>query len=429
VREREREVHGNAKKANKLLLATVLLSALIIGIFLIQPNPVNAVSYQRMLTVDPHYDRNPSFLKASDGTWWLFFVRASNALPHVRPGYDPDAAPYNVYYMTSTDNGATWSAETQILQATTNQRDIAALQDSAGKIWVFVGGFGGADFNMHFYTFSAGTWYGPDKWGPIQRSLPDFTANHLDALRASDGTIWVFYESTDGSCDAISTGSFGFTWSAKIDVAAIGGYCGVPKAIQDASGKFNVVFTIGDGIYITNSTTGMAGTWSAPSLVVDGGASPILDYDPVVYQDTSGKYWMIWAPYSDPGAGGTNSRWLELVSSSDGVNWAGRVQLTSGGYGATYWWDMWPEAAQDSAGNMIVFYTSESSADGTSIIDGNIWMRGERNNNPASNNNPAPVGGVVLPVGKLELLAPWIGLLGPLGAVSALVAARKKRRN
>jgi len=42
---------------------------------------------------------------------------------------------------------------------------------------------------------------------------------------------------------------------------------------------------------------------------------------------------------------------------------------------------------------------------------------------------PAPVGGIVVSVDRLGLLAPWIGLFGLLGAVIGLVAISKKRKN
>lgn len=64
------------------LLATTLMSALILAFISSQSGPVNAVGYQRMLTTGPAYDRNPSFFKASDGTWWLFFVRGRQRPDH-----------------------------------------------------------------------------------------------------------------------------------------------------------------------------------------------------------------------------------------------------------------------------------------------------------------------------------------------------------
>ena len=40
----------------------------------------------------------------------------------------------------------------------------------------------------------------------------------------------------------------------------------------------------------------------------------------------------------------------------------------------------------------------------------------------------APVGGVLMPVNKLEILAPYLALIGLVGAVTAAVAATKRRK-
>jgi parallel beta-helix repeat protein len=351
-------------------LAIVLL-AVVVGSFSLGSERAQAastieVSLAAKLTTDAHYDRNPSVFKASDGTYWLFFARSTNDSSQGygcdAGGFNCDADSYDVYYVTSSDGGVTWSAETKISQPSTGQRGMAAFQDSGGQIWVFVGGFGGANNNIGYYTYSGGTWAGPTAVpGPVG-------ANHLDALQASDGKIWVFYEATDASADAVYSSDAGVSWSAKIDVA--GPYGGVPKAIQDSGGALNVIYTNADKIWRTTSPTGMAGTWSAPSVVVDGGPSPNFDYDPVIYQ-AGGSYGVFWAPWSDPGAGGTSSQSLKVVTSPDGATWSSAASVTNGGYGTTYWWDMWPEVLVDG-GTLRLFYGSEKN--GAARGDGNIFM-------------------------------------------------------
>ncbi len=42
---------------------------------------------------------------------------------------------------------------------------------------------------------------------------------------------------------------------------------------------------------------------------------------------------------------------------------------------------------------------------------------------------PHPVGGVVMPVSKLELLAPYLALAGLIGAITATVTLRKKNKD
>jgi len=71
---------------------------------------------------------------------------------------------------------------------------------------------------------------------------------------------------------------------------------------------------------------------------------------------------------------GTDSQWIEAVTSPDGNTWSSRIPVTNTGYGTTYWRDMSPEVFQCSDG-LVVFYTSEQSIDGNSRADGNIRMR------------------------------------------------------
>ena len=51
-----------------------------------------------------------------------------------------------------------------------------------------------------------------------------------------------------------------------------------------------------------------------------------------------------------------------------------------------------------------------------------IVVKVETNRRPA-----APVGGVFTPVNKLAILAPYLALIGLLGAVTVAVAAKRKR--
>lgn len=346
-----------------IIFALLLVASLLVGIPVMAQGPtILEVSAPKQLTMDAHYERNPSVFRAYDGTFWLFFVRANSATPHVRPGYDPDSDSYDIYYMTSTDQGNTWSTPTKIPRASTNQRSVAAFQDGIGNIWVFVSGFGGSDKKIRYYKYSAGTWSGPTL---VSNTM---LANHIDALVARDGKIWIFFEATDSSCDAIYSANGGLTWSSRIHVA--GPYGGVPRAIQASNGMFNVVYTNADKIWLTTSSTGMAGTWSTPVQIVDGGASPNFDYDPVLYQ-VGGSYGLFWAPWSDPGAGGTDRQQIRVITSLDGSVWSVPRRITSGGYKSTVWWDMWPDALVDGS-TVYLFYGSEKN--GSARGDGNIFM-------------------------------------------------------
>ena len=326
-------------------------------------NPTSAIppaillTNDRQLTADLHYERNPSFFEAIDGTYWLFFVRANGPLPHVPPDYDPDNDVYDIYYMTSTDNGDTWSTPAKITPST-GQSGMAAFQDDAGRIWVFVSG-PGVDSTIRYYTSTdnGNTWNGPISTG--------FAGSHVDVPETAIwNTIVAFYESEGVKCRWYWTDLS--IWSPEIIVDA-NIDMGMPKAMQDAGGTLHCVYANRTGGTYHHSTSSNIYTWNAQSPPVD--APGTIGCDPVIYQGASGVYWLFYAPWNQ----GTDSQWIEAVTSPDGNTWSSRIPVTEWDYG-TYWRDMFPEVFQGSDG-LIVFYTSEQGIDGNNRIDGNIRMR------------------------------------------------------
>lgn len=312
------------------------------------------------LTQNNRYDRNPSFFQAGDGTYWLFFVRATDALPHQPPAYNPDTAPYDVYWLTSGDGGASWT-EAGPVPNTTNQRGMAAFQDDTGTIWVFTSGpEPGGDSNIYYNTTMDGSsWTGFNDTG--------VDGNHVDAWQDSTGSIWIFFEAIGGGVKCAYSSDYGGTWSAEIAVNATGG---TPKAMQDAGGLYRAVWCQWpEGkAYQAISVDGI--TWSGGEVVDVPGTTMC---DPVLYQNASSNYWLFYAPW-DETLGDNGSQWIEFMASPDAGEWTTPVRLTSGGPGPLYWWDMWPEPFEDSQGNVLLFYTSESNDDGDGRTDGNIWM-------------------------------------------------------
>ena len=325
---------------------------------------IREVSRPIQLTTDSHYDRDQSFFISSDGTYWLFFTRGRG--DPSAPGYNPDSDFYDIYYLKSTDEGASWIEYSMpdFVNDPYGQREVAAFEDSGGKIWVF---FTDAFYGDPYGTPTHGIYYttttdGGSTWSSVQQ-VPGITGVHIDALEAF-GKIWVFYE--DGAI--IYCVSFdGTSWSAPTQISESGKHGGIPKAMLDNYGVLNVVWcgwTEG-GIYRSTSTDGVS--WSTPQLIL---TSSYIACDPVLVQDSDGTYWLFWAPWDSA----TDSQWLEAVYSPDGVTWSSSIHVTSGGYDGNYWWDMWPEAYITSDGDMLLFYTSEVASGSYVKGDGNIWM-------------------------------------------------------
>jgi hypothetical protein len=318
------------------------------------------VSLSTQLTTGTAYDRNPSFLKAAHGPYYLFFARSVTD-PCVRPACSADNSAYNIFYKTST-NGQSWTAPVQLsdrsgLDPNFYGRTIAATQDKSGKIWVFwaSGGNGGP---LYYYTYSGGTWSTRNQ----VTGLPnDGLYFNVEAVATDDGKVWIFYEDATGA-GIFSRSYNGTTWSAPAMVAA---GMSIPKAIVDGH-TFRLVMVdaaIGQD-YITSSTNGT--TWAPPTLVAAASGS-VTNWDPMIFKDASGKYNIFFAP--DLGNGAQRIGWTQ---SSNGTTWSGaNYAVTAGRYGANTWWDYWPEAGA-IGGNTYLFYTSEKN--GTGQGSGHIWV-------------------------------------------------------
>ena len=347
-------------KSQGRLASGILVVILLVSIF----TAVSAwaatieVSQPVQITTSDRYDRNPSVFK-KDGTLWMFFVRATGAGSHdPDDGYNPDADAYDVYYTTSTDNGATWSAPIRVANASTGQRGMAAFVDNTGKIWVFVSAPGATDIKYTTSTDDGVTWSALTDTG--------YDGSHVDAFQASDGKIWVFYENGGTGIEAIKSADGGATWTHVTNISPSPND-GIPKAME-ADGKIYVVWcnwNVGGKVWYTYSTDGLTGdNWAAATELVN--VPGTIMCDPVMIK-SGAQYILFYAPWDQ----GTDAQWIEVITSTDLANWSARRRVTNGGYGTTYWWDMWPEVLLGSD-TLYLFYTSEKH--GTERGDGNIFM-------------------------------------------------------
>ena len=205
--------------------------------------------YSAQLTTDSHYDRNPSAFKANDGNYWLFFVRSVDGDPNYgsgclgkgcdESGCNCDAASYEIYYMISADKGVNWSAPI-ILPNSISQdhRGMAAFQDDTGKIRVFISAPSG-DGKIHYYTYDGASWSGPVLVIKPVEYPAGLNGSHIDAFQTVMGTFFLFYE--NNGVKTIYSTDYGVSWSSVNTVDGTSGM-GIPKAMQDASGKLHCVY-------------------------------------------------------------------------------------------------------------------------------------------------------------------------------------------
>ena len=360
------------KKA--LSIIAVLLVLVLVIVTLVTPALAASKGIQDkaiQLTTNLRYDRNPSFLRANDGTYWLFWARGQDSR-NIRGfnGYDPDLDYYDVYYKTANSMpGLERAAEHQIpLKAPDNaQRDIAAVQAANGTIWVFVStGLGpGSERSVYYYTYD-GTWH-----GPTAVPATDYAA-HISALQYQ-GKIWVFFD-IGYTLKVTSYDETTSQWTSTPNLIA--NNATIAKAIVD-KGKFYVVWTYvdgvniwGSGIYLSSSPDGL--TWSSTANPIAAWpATGATNWDPVLTQD-KGVFRLFWAPDSGiPGYG----QFIATSTSTkpiDPASWSVPVQVTTANYDGNNWWDFWPQVYDKGAEYLL--YTSERNSSGTGMTDGNIWM-------------------------------------------------------
>lgn len=362
-------------KMDKILEISVLMAVSVVLITsFASAQSIYKISERKQLTTDPYYNRNPSFFKTNDGTWYLFFVKSRT----IYNGYgcDESGGPmncdqdnYDVYYIKSTDYGETWSQQIRVDECSIGRRGMAAFQDNTGKIWVFVSAPApGLDDGIYYCISTDGgnTWSEPIWTG--------YAGSHVDALQTDSGRILIFYENE--GVKAIYTDDYGATWSSEITVDGRSGM-GIPKAMEDISGRIHIVYanwkgldgvpeTGDEGAYYRSVSTNDGITWTYKGIIAD--IPNTISCDPVLYQDSNGLFWLFYAPWESI----DNSQWIEFKTSTNINTWSEPIGLTSGGYGSNYWWDMWPEVSEGS--DIMIFFTSEQSSNGNDRIDGNIWM-------------------------------------------------------
>lgn len=310
------------------------------------------------ITTDPKYDRNPSFFRAKDGTYWLFYTRGKdNRGIRDFQGYNPDLDYYDIYYRTSKSIEGLQKANDNIIRLKypdNAQRDVAALQASDGTIWLFAStGLGpGSERSVYYYTYN-GIWSGP-------AAVPNTNyAAHNDALEYK-GKIWIFF---DVGYTLRVTCYGGSTWSTPIDIHTD---ATVAKAMME-DGSLYVAWTTssGTGIYLSMSTDGI--TWASTSSPIASWPG-LTNWDPVLIKDKK-TFRLFWAPSDSEQFVATSTSTNPLDPSS----WSPPVKITTASYGINNWWDFWPRPYEKD-GPIYLFYTSERNSDGTERTDGNIWM-------------------------------------------------------
>ena len=323
----------------------------------LDPSVIERVWHNVQITTGGNYKRDPNFLKTSDGRYWIFFAQSSNEYPN-DPDSSSDYGTYQIYYTVSLDKGETWSIPMALPPVAIDAFDVAAIQDDTGKIWVFVSGSSGNQ-QIYYYTSEDNglTWNGPIAYGSV-------VGNHIHAIYTQGGTIAVFFDRGDGIYVDYKKPGDGWSGPQKI-VDVSGAY--LPKAMQDSSGKVRVVWTIpSQGIYMSVMGSDW-NEWTHIGPIAQSSSGSL--WDPYLYQDSDGKYWLAYAVWDE---GGSNSTWIEYKTSDDCMNWSQPRILVKFNDGR---WSFWPVITENENHERMIIYGSDNNwHSNTSKRDGQIWI-------------------------------------------------------
>ncbi len=187
-----------------------------------------------------------------------------DGLPSVMPG-----EPLEVYYLRSTDGGATWDSVTRLTNAPVNYAWQPAVAAAGGNVHVawYDGRHGAASPAEVYYKRSTD---GGATWGIDSRLTNDSAASQSVSIAASGGRVHVAWsDERDGGANEIfykrSTDG-GATWQEDVRLTAPDGETSYFPSIAAAGDRVHVVWcddrhaTMGDDIYYKCSTDG-GQTW------------------------------------------------------------------------------------------------------------------------------------------------------------------------
>jgi hypothetical protein len=318
------------------------------------------VSVARNITatgdVNGYYERDPELLVASGGTWYLVYARSQTSFT---AGGSPDALMYDTYYQTSTDNGATWSAATKVLDAAaiggTSTFRSATVCEADGKIWVIGSDCRYPEGDIYANTYSGGVWSGQSM---IFNGTNDTGAYHVDAVTEGDD-IRLFYGVMNENKGVGFIRYHGDTnvWDGTVTLIGTDAGWQIPRVIKEGS-TYYLVSSNWDHILFTSTTTPDVVPWPVAKALTNAPAEGASS-DPCILKygssDGTDDLIVFHAPwYAD------DSQPQEYVYSTDaGATWSASIAFTDAQHSIGRSWDMMPRAYMKDASTIMSFFSME----------------------------------------------------------------------
>lgn len=341
---------------------------------------------------------------ASDGKGNIVMAWGSEDIP----GYGTDI---DLAYKYSNDDGATWSTMVPLNSAaatdgSSDEDENPSIATNGKGRWIIVWGRpsddGGTKDDV-FYSVSddnGANWTAQTELAPKVESALDYSPR----IAYGGGNNWlVVWQSTDDLSGTIGTdqdllysysSDNGQTWSSRAALDSRATSDGTardrwPSLAMDANGNAIVVWesdndlggTIGtdtDIFVARSSDAGQTWTTSTPvhnNAATDAGVSSSDKY-PEVALDNAGNAVVVWGSYEDlTGTEGTDQDIFVVRSADFGANWSSPATLNSDASMDGTDPDDRPEITTDREGNWLVVWrdTSDAFSSSVSTDNGQTW--------------------------------------------------------
>ena len=292
--------------------------------------------YENRLTTYVDFDGIPSVIQASDGAIWIFWTRKTEN--------------YDICYTVSSDEGFTWSQETQLTSNSSANTAVNAFRASDGTILLVWDSDRTGNYDIYYKTSSdLGSSWSNDT------QLTNHTGRDLkpSVCQLSNGTIWVVWcsDRTGGYDIYLKTSSDGgVSWSDDFWVTNSPELDKSPSIAQmhddtvwlvwasDTTGHYDIYYKVYDGHY-----------WGSPEVLT---SDTKVDSNPFVFQSLDGKIWIFWTS-REPSEVGTDDIFYKY-SSDNGATWSAKIQFTTDVYD-----DVWPSVVQTGDTRVWLVWTSD----------------------------------------------------------------------
>lgn len=261
------------------------------------------------------WDEYPSIMQTRDGTIWVFWSS------------DSILGQYDIFYKTSSNNGASWSSEKRLTaDQTSDDYHPSAMQSQYLTIWV-VWTRNGAGNGEIFYKKSSNN--GSTWTGDVQLTSNAFDDSLPSIFQDLHGTIWIVWHralsATQYNVFYVTSSDNGLSWSSEKQLAYEAPFNLDPSIMGTGNGTIWIVYSsfvnANYELFYKNSTD-YGTSWSnAIQLTTSTTAD---DLAPSVIQDMSGTIWVFWA---------RDSKIYYKTSTNNGAGWSpDNLLLSSSGF-------------------------------------------------------------------------------------------------